>query len=49
LFLFISGNQQDGIAFFLGDPQQDDSAFGHFGNNDKHDHYDSSSSSEDEE
>lgn len=37
--------QQDGIAFFLGDQH---AAFGHLGNNNKHTHYDSSSSSEDE-
>jgi len=39
---------EDGIDFFLGDQQQDNSAFGQFGNNNKHVHYDSSSS-EDEE
>ncbi len=42
---FFSPLLKDGIAFYLGN-QQDDLAFG---NNGKDAHYDSSSSSEDEE
>ncbi|KAL7540913.1 hypothetical protein ACHAXR_010470 [Thalassiosira sp. AJA248-18] len=47
LRLVSSKDFEDGIVFFLG-RSQDDSAFGHLGNSDKHAHYDSSSSSEDE-